>query len=162
MARGGHEVDAEPGQIEKRGGQHVQIRFTGIATGSRHLAQLERPAEKFFKMLAGMRAKIRDLALGVQVFLFGHGNGKVLGKGDEPALGDAFAGAAEDAAAHVDGFGRWVDGVLGTGGRTGCNNIVRCIGIYGRAAPITWQQFNVFLWIFGSFTPLFEPVFQHI
>jgi hypothetical protein len=42
------------GQVEKRGGQHVQIGLAGVAPGGRYLAQLKRAAEQFLEVLPGM------------------------------------------------------------------------------------------------------------
>ncbi len=112
------EIDAEAGQIEKRGGQNVKVRFACVAAGGRYLAKLKRPAEELFKVLSGMRSQVREVTRGDQVLFFGNGNGKILGESYQLAFANTLAGSAEDTASHVDGFGRRIDGLLGAGRRT--------------------------------------------
>ena len=106
---------------------------------SSHLSlryRLASSIEQLLEMLTGMPGQLGNVAGRDEVFRFGHGDRVILGEGDEFALGDALAGRTEDAAAHIDGLGGRIDGLLGAGLGTCSDHICRCVGIDPWPSPV--------------------------
>jgi hypothetical protein len=95
------------------------------------------------------------------VFLFGNGNGKILGKGNELPF--------ERRSQVPQKTQRPMSMVLPTGSMASWGqaaaHAARSPAVHRvdfRPSPVAGQQLDLFFGISGCFAPLFEPVFQHI
>ena len=158
----GHEIDAESRQVKEGGGQNVQVGFTGIAAGGRHLAQLEGAAEQFFEMLAGVVGQVREVARRNQVVFFGNSEFEIAAEGDKFACGQTFTGTAEDAAAQIDDLIFRIDGILGTGIRALGGQFGGCRPVDRWSTAVAFRQFNGGFGIGAGPVALFKPVFQRV
>jgi len=162
VPRRGHKIDAESRQVEEGGGQNIQVRFTGIAAGGRHLAQLEGAAEQFFEVFAGVVGQIRKLARCDQVVFFGDGEFKIAAEGDKLACGQTLTGAAENTTAQVDDlFGR-IEGILGSDVRAFGRQFGGCRPVNRWSSAIARRQVDGGFGIGAGPVALFESIFQRV
>jgi hypothetical protein len=140
-------IDTKPGKVKERGIQNVGIRLAGVAACRRYLAQLQGPAEQFFKMLLCMIGKCGQIPAGYQIIPACRPHLKVLAETDKGAVFHCLTLTAKGAAPQIYGFGSDIYRVLWTDAGAFPDNIGVAIGMYNRQSSVSVIERNGFCWI---------------
>lgn len=142
MSGRGDKLDAKTGKIKKRGVQDIGIRFAGIAACGGNLTQLQGAAKKLFKMGLRIVGKLRQVAVGQQMFFFGNPKFKILGEPDKIPFGHGLALPAKNTAAKINQSVIGINRILRTQVGTFLHKRYRAILVNLRQPPISLIKGN--------------------
>jgi hypothetical protein len=162
MTRRSDEIDTETREVKKRGGEHVEVGFAGVASSGGDLPQLERTAEELLEVFLGVSREIRQRTIRYEVFPIRRCQFKILSERDESSFGETFTIAASRAQTEVEGSVPRVQRIMRTCVGTPFRKIVRSIPIDDRPSPVAGREFDSHPWVLRCLTTLFQTVLQYV
>lgn len=162
MPRRGDELDAEAGEIKKRGIQDIGVGLAGITAPCRYLAELQGTAKEFFEMFFGMFSQGGQVTRSEEIIAAGGAHLEILTEGDKSAPGQGLTQAAEDTTAQIDLAGFHINGVLGAGVSAAFYQGCITFRIDSGQAAKSLVEIDLLFRIFGGPAPLFYSVFYNL